>query len=89
MPRYVPTATPTALSGITAGTNYSIQNRTGKSVYIETTTSTPADSGEAFVMSSAGDLSAGIVKANSGENIYVWVGEIGSGVGAVVWDEAP
>ena len=89
MPRYIPTITPTALTGITEGTNYSIQNRTGRSVYVETAAAAPTDSGEAFLMESSGQLSAGIVKANSGESVYVWVADVGNGVGAVVWDEAP
>ena len=81
------TTDPTALAGITVGTNYTIQNRSQRMIFIEVATTAPTDSGGAFVMQAApGDSSAGIAKADSGESIYVWSTD---SAGAVVYDEAP
>ena len=82
------TTSPVALASIVAGTSYTLQNRSPRSIYVEVAAAAPTDSGGAFVMSAApGDSSAGIAKANSGESIYVWAA-VATG-GAVVYDEAP
>ena len=58
---------------ITIGTNYTMQNRSPRSVFVEVAAAAPTDSGGAFVMSPApGAGSAGIAKANFGDSIYVW-----------------
>ena len=81
------TTAPTALAGITVGTNYTLQNRSGRMIYVQVDSAAPTDSGGAFVMSAApGESSAGIAKAESSESIYVWSSEA---AGAVVYDEAP
>ena len=81
------TTTPTALASIVIGTNYTLQNRSPRTIYVEVDSAAPTASGGAFVMSPApGDSSAGIAKANSGESVYVWAAAAG---GAVVYDEAP
>ena len=81
------TTTPTALASITSGTNYTLQNRSPRVIYVEVATAAPTDSGGAFVMPPApGVGSAGIAKADSGESIFVWSAD---GAGAVVYDEAP
>ena len=81
------TTTPTALASITAGTNYTMQNRSPRVVYVEVAAAAPTDSGGAFVMSPApGEGSAGIAKADTGESIFVWTAAAG---GAIVYDEAP
>ena len=82
------TTSPTALAGITVGTNYTIQNRSPRTVFVEVASAAPTDSGGAFVMSPApGENSAGIAKADSGESIFVWTATATGG--AVVYDEAP
>ena len=82
------TTSPVALASITAGTNYTLQNRSPRSMFVEVTATAPTDSGGAFVMPPApGEGSAGIAKANSGESIYVWAA-VATG-GGVVYDEAP
>ena len=81
------TTAPVALAGITIGTNYTMQNRSPRVAFVEVAAAAPTDSGGAFVMSpTPGQSSAGIVVANSGESIFVWVSEAG---GAMVYDEAP
>ena len=81
------TTAPTALASITSGTNYTMQNRSPRVVYVEVAAAAPTDSGGAFVMSPApGGGSAGIAKADSGDSIFVWTATAG---GAVVYDEAP
>ena len=81
------TTTPTALAGITVGTNYTMQNRSPRPIFVEVAATAPTGSGGAFVMPSApGEGSAGIAKADAGESIFVWSVTAG---GAVVYDEAP
>ena len=81
------TTTPTALASITADTNYTLQNRSSRTIYVEVAAVAPADSGGAFVMAPApSNTSTGIAKAGSGESIFVWSDRAG---GAVVYDEAP
>ena len=85
----VPTTTPTALANITADTRYSIQNRSGWVLYVQTTSIAPVNTNGAFAMDASGELSTGIASAPSGENIYVWVADTRLGTGPVVYDEAP
>ena len=81
------TTTPTALASIVVGTNYTMQNRSPRVVFVEVASSSPLDSGGSFVMSPApGEGSAGIASASVGESIFVWTAAAG---GAIVYDEAP
>ena len=72
----VPTTTPTALANITADTRYTVQNRSGKALYIQSAAAAPTNTTSAFVMNSGGQLSTGIASAPSGENLYIWVPDV-------------
>ena len=80
------TDTATALAGITAETRYFFQNQTGRTLFIETATSTPTDVGNAVKAESTGPLSVGFFRAEEGESVFVWSSK---GGGAVVYFEAP
>ena len=78
------TTTPTALSGLTVGTEYTLQSRAPGLVYVEAADAAPSASGAAFVLSPEAFL---IVKRDaSTQEIYVWGERSGGGV---VFEEAP
>ena len=70
------TTTPTALAGVVAGTQYSIQNQGREPVLVATVATAPsADSGDAGIIPARAPGSADpyYVSADSGEEIFVWV----------------
>lgn len=80
------TDTPTALAGITAGTRYTMQNRSRLPCNVQIDAAAPTDNSGAFVL---GSTEFAVVRADSGDSIYVWVDNDEFGAGAVVYDEAP
>ena len=79
------TDSPTALAGIVAGRRYTVQNRSGRNVFIETADAAPTDSEDAFVLEISGSKSSGIFRATGVQEVWVWSL---SGGGTVVYDEA-
>ena len=83
------TTTPTALSGVPAGTRYMVQNKYHRSIYLERGTAAPTTSQGAFVLPpTPHPLSVGTINLNSGENAYIWTDSVVGGAGGVAYDEA-
>ena len=80
------TASPTALTGISDETIYTLQNVTGFTVYFEVASTAPSDATNAFRLESSGEMSVLTFKVSSGESAYIWADRSG---GLVVYDEAP
>ena len=69
------TTTPTALTGITTGFQYAVQNRGSRAVRISVTSSAPSASTEDYFIIGVGYYGRenfGYPTASSGESIYVW-----------------
>ena len=80
------TTVSTALSGVTDGTTYALQNRSDHTVYFEVAAAAPADTQGAFALDPRGPLSVGSAKADAGESIWAWAD---GATGSLVFDEAP
>lgn len=90
MARLALTNSPQALTGITSGTSYSLQNRSPWTVYVDISTSEPTGSDDANVLRPSGFTSVGIAQAASGESVWVWAAtDTRRGKGAIIYREAP
>ena len=82
MARQALTDTPTTLAGLTSGTTYYMQNRSGDWLWLQEAAAAPTDPSEAFVVKPFGDR---LVQMGT-NNLYVWNRR---GVGGIIFDEAP
>ena len=73
------------LTGVSINTAYTIQNNTGRVVYLVTATSKPANIRNAIRLQPRGFEAVGTFEVKSGESVYVWSSRAG---GSVVYVEA-
>lgn len=78
------TSAPSVVTGLTASTRYTLQNKSRHPLYIDIAVASPADSGNAFIIK---PFNFATVIRTAAEEVYVWTSSADDD-GSIVYSEA-